>query len=69
MNAVLQDILNFLLPPRCMCCGKIMFDDNGVCPECFNQITFISAPYCAHCGCAPLVCKKRNLFFVCSARR
>lgn len=50
MNAVLQDILNFLLPPRCMCCGKIMFDDNGVCPECFNQITFISAPYCAHCG-------------------
>lgn len=27
MNAVLQDILNFLLPPRCMCCGKIMFDE------------------------------------------
>ena len=50
MNAIFQDILNFLLPPRCMCCGNVMFDDNGVCPECFNQITFISAPYCAHCG-------------------
>ena len=50
MNKILQDILNFLLPPRCMCCGKVLFDENGVCPECFNKITFISAPYCAHCG-------------------
>lgn len=50
MNKILQDILDFLLPPRCMCCGKIMFDDNGICAECFNKMTFISAPYCAHCG-------------------
>ena len=50
MNAIFQDILNFLLPPRCMCCGKIMFDNNGICAECFNKMTFISAPYCAHCG-------------------
>ena len=50
MGTILKDILNFLLPPRCMCCGKILADDNGLCPECFNQMTFISMPYCKHCG-------------------
>lgn len=48
--SILKDILNFLLPPRCINCGKIMTDENGVCSECFNEITFISAPYCKCCG-------------------
>lgn len=33
-----------------MCCGKVLFDDSGLCPECFNKMIFISAPYCKHCG-------------------
>lgn len=45
-----QRILNLLLPPRCIKCGKILSEKNGLCPECFNQINFISAPYCHRCG-------------------
>lgn len=45
-----QKILNVLLPPRCIKCGKILSEKNGLCPECFNQINFISAPYCYKCG-------------------
>ena len=48
--SILKDILNFLLPPRCINCGKIINDENGICTECFNQITFISEPYCSCCG-------------------
>ncbi len=76
MIAFLKDILNFLLPPRCICCGKILADDNGLCPECFKKITFIGAPYCRHCGrpfsersasngdmlCASCVKEKKSLF-------
>lgn len=45
-----HDILDFLLPPRCISCGKIVSEENGLCPECFHEITFISDPYCRRCG-------------------
>ena len=43
-------LLNLFLPPRCISCGKILSESNGLCPECFNSINFISAPYCHRCG-------------------
>lgn len=45
-----QKILNSVLPPRCILCGKILNEEEGLCPECFNGINFISRPYCARCG-------------------
>lgn len=48
--SIFKDILNFLLPPRCINCGKILADENGVCADCFNEISFISEPYCKICG-------------------
>lgn len=50
MNAFLQKIIDLLLPPRCLLCGKITADHNGLCPDCFNTISFVPAPYCAKCG-------------------
>lgn len=50
MKKLIRALLNFLLPPRCIVCGKVLSEENGICPECFNQITFISAPYCKKCG-------------------
>lgn len=50
MTNIFRYILDFLLPPRCMCCGKINADGNGLCAECFNKITFIAKPYCQRCG-------------------
>lgn len=47
---LLRILLNTLLPPRCIKCGKIMSGENGCCPDCFNSINFISAPYCQKCG-------------------
>ena len=43
-------LINLILPPRCIKCGKILNEHNGLCSDCFNKIQFISAPYCAHCG-------------------
>ncbi|HBO49501.1 MAG TPA: amidophosphoribosyltransferase [Alphaproteobacteria bacterium] len=43
-------VINLILPPRCIKCGKILGERNGLCSDCFNKIRFISAPYCAHCG-------------------
>ncbi len=47
---LLQKILNSVLPPRCILCGKILHEEEGLCPECFNEINFISRPYCLSCG-------------------
>src|SRR5574344_2586294 len=47
---ILQLFINILLPPRCIKCGKIMNEHNGLCADCFNKIDFISQPYCQRCG-------------------
>ncbi len=46
----LQKIIDILLPPRCLKCGEIVSENNGLCPKCFNEINFISEPYCQKCG-------------------
>ena len=50
MSTIWQKILNFILPPRCICCGEVVSDENGLCANCFNKIRFISKPYCKICG-------------------
>ena len=45
-----QEILNCFLPPRCQKCGKILKEDTGLCSTCFNEINFITEPYCQKCG-------------------
>lgn len=54
MNALLKKLIDFILPPRCLMCGKVIHSENSLCVDCFNQITFISNPYCTHCG-KPLI--------------
>ena len=43
-------MVNAVLPPRCIKCGKILSERNSLCAECFNKIRFIGAPMCACCG-------------------
>lgn len=50
MRNILKSILNLLLPPRCCRCGKTVVSEHTLCEKCFNQINFISAPYCKLCG-------------------
>ena len=67
-----------ILPPRCICCGNVLSEHNGLCAECFNKIKFISAPLCQSCGrpfdadqnvpfgttlyCAACLKKKKRIF-------
>lgn len=50
MKGLLKKIFDFILPPRCLMCGKVVSFDNTLCEECLEQIHFISKPYCLHCG-------------------
>lgn len=50
MYKFLLKIINLILPPRCKKCGKVILDDNGLCEDCFQEISFITTPYCARCG-------------------
>jgi ComF family protein len=42
--------LNFILPPRCAVCGKILHEEQGFCERCISQIDFIRPPVCYRCG-------------------
>lgn len=59
MKKWIQIIINAILPPRCLICGKIIPSDHSLCTDCFNDITFISKPYCSHCG-LPISTRENN---------
>ncbi len=42
--------LDFLLPPRCLACGKVTGGAGAVCGTCWAELAFIAAPYCRTCG-------------------
>lgn len=72
--------INAILPPRCIKCGKILSEHNGLCSDCFQKINFISEPFCSRCGrpfynethltagkkhlCGECLKKKRPLFAI-----
>lgn len=65
MLAFLQNILNIILPPRCLLCGKILSGENGLCEDCFSKIKFISKPYCQSCGCPLPIATKAKTCPIC----
>ena len=67
MKNIFKNILNLLLPPRCCHCGKTVLSEHTLCEKCFNQINFISAPYCKLCGMPFENEKDANLNLVCAA--
>lgn len=50
MTNFFSKLFDVLLPPRCICCGKIITENDGLCADCFNEVNFISKPYCIKCG-------------------
>jgi len=52
MHPWLESIITFIYPARCRCCeqymsvGKVHY----ICDDCWEQIEFISEPYCEICG-------------------
>ena len=43
-------VLDAVLPPRCLKCGDILAAAQGLCPDCWRQLTWLGAPCCACCG-------------------
>ncbi len=48
----LQTALHMIYPPRCLGCGGLVQQDNGLCASCFAQTPFISGLVCDLCGTA-----------------
>lgn len=42
--------LDTVMPPRCMMCGDVVADPGALCAFCFEDVTFITEPFCARCG-------------------
>jgi ComF family protein len=49
LRGVLRRSLDVALPPLCPSCRELV-TDNGLCPACWSQLAFISAPYCPRLG-------------------
>ena len=47
---IISSLINLIFPPRCYICGKVVMDWNGLCPDCFKQITFLTEQCCPVCG-------------------
>lgn len=45
-----RNALNFLLPPTCAACDKLIDQPPGLCPDCWQQLQPITKPYCARLG-------------------
>ncbi|MEM8833961.1 MAG: ComF family protein [Pseudomonadota bacterium] len=48
--AILHQMINFLLPPRCIATGEIVNDQGMVSPTVWRDLNFISDPKCDSCG-------------------
>ncbi len=42
--------IDMVLPPSCLACHAAVSEAGGLCPDCWNRISFIGRPCCARCG-------------------
>lgn len=45
-----KKLLDGIFPPRCFGCGDMVEDSGGLCSRCWQDVHFISQPYCASCA-------------------
>lgn len=45
-----RKIIDFLIPLRCLKCGNILEEKEGLCANCWPSVSFISKPFCHCCG-------------------
>lgn len=43
-------MLDAVMPPRCVRCGTIVANAGALCSDCFDQVSFITEPFCVRCG-------------------
>lgn len=50
MKKILNYLYTSIYPQSCLLCKKIIEIESHFCHECWNQLDFITAPYCEKCG-------------------
>lgn len=50
LSALLKPVVDFALPARCPICGVIVEADDRFCLSCWQDLDFLSEPWCASCG-------------------
>lgn len=45
-----HQLLDLLLPPRCLHCGDAVSNHQSLCGSCWSRLTFLRPPYCKICG-------------------
>lgn len=50
LSALFKPVVDFALPPRCPICGVTVGADNRFCLPCWNNLDFLTEPWCASCG-------------------
>lgn len=46
IKPLLESLLDFILPPICLNCHSALLTADQLCPECWQNINFISSPFC-----------------------
>jgi ComF family protein len=49
-RSLFKQIINLLIPLRCVNCGSILESKQGLCISCWPLIPFMTKPYCDCCG-------------------
>lgn len=47
---LLNNIVNYILPLRCLSCSEMIDNHGSFCPDCWKELDFIAQPYCVICG-------------------
>lgn len=50
LSTLLKPALDFALPARCPICGVTVEADNRFCLSCWENLDFLTEPWCASCG-------------------
>ncbi len=50
IRTFLSKIINFIYPPQCFLCKKILYNEDGICFDCLSKFDFVSEPRCDRCG-------------------
>jgi ComF family protein len=48
--SLFKQLIDLLIPLKCIKCGTILENKEGLCASCWPLISFITKPYCACCG-------------------
>lgn len=64
-GGVVQDILRFFFPDRCICCGKVVDFKEKYCAECREKLPRVAPPLCLYCGVSvkDCTCKRKKSYY------